>query len=67
MKPTLRKFCRTIYKQYIKLATELTYRKHRNANHADILHKSKDNAEKEQLQATTESRSDEDDKIIPNT
>ena len=64
--PTLGKFCRTLYKQHIKLATKLTYRKHCKAKPVDILHKSKDKDDKEQVKANTESSSDEYNKIMTN-
>ena len=66
MKHTLRKFCRKFYKEHIKLATKLTYSKHRKSKHVDILHKSKENTDKEQVKDNTESRLYEDENIIAN-
>ena len=54
LKPTLGKMCKIFYKQNIKVATKYTYINQREAKHADILCKAKDNLEGDQGQYNTE-------------
>ena len=54
------------YKHHIKLAIKLAYSKQSESNHEDILHKARDNSNKEQSQANTESRSDEANEVMVN-
>ena len=65
LNPNLGKFCKTFYKQHIKLATKLTCRKKHQSKYADILSKSKENSDKEQAQSNTESRPDEENEVMP--
>ena len=51
LKTTLRKFCKTVFKQHINFAKKLAYSKHCEAKHVDILCKAKENADKEQVKA----------------
>ena len=61
---TLGKFCKTFYKQHIKLATKLTYSKQNEAKHLETQRKAKEKSYKEQSQASIESRTDKDNKVM---
>ena len=50
MNPTLGEFCKTFYKQHIKLLIKLTYSKQRESKHADILCKVNEVEIKDQIQ-----------------
>ena len=58
--PTLGKFCRTFYKQHIKLAKKITYIKQHKANRVDILRKAINNTDEYKSQENRESSIEED-------
>ena len=58
LNPTLKKFCKTFDKKHINLAKKNTYVNQREAKHADILHKVKENTGREKAQTNTESSPD---------
>ena len=65
LNPTLEIFCKAFYKQHIKLSTKHTYINKREAKSADKPHRKKENSEEDQSQDNKESRTYEDNKVIP--